>query len=127
MSASIALLAGLLVAMGLSYLTGAEAYGMDEILFLIMVFLAVSATLLLAMYLLGEKVHKATPIVLGIAIGGTVMVITYFLGEWLVLNVGLGKALLEVPINVLQVTLGGTIGALLSYYVKKSYPRITRM
>jgi hypothetical protein len=127
MSAAIALLAGLFVAMGLSYFTGAVAYGMDELLFLIMVFLAVSAALLLVMYLLGAKAHKATPIVLGIAIGGTVMVITYFLGEWLVLDVGIGKALLEVPINVLQVTLGGTIGALLSHYVRKSYPRITRM
>lgn len=127
MSATIALLAGLLVAMGLSYFTGAEAYGMDELTFLIIAFLAVSATLLLVMYLLGGKVHKATPVVLGIAIGGTVMIITYFLGEWLVLGVGFGKALLEVPINVLQVTLGGTIGALLSYYVKKSYPRITRI
>lgn len=127
MSASVALLAGLLVAMGVSYFTGAQAYGMDELLFLVLVFLAVSAVLLVVMYLLGEKARNATPVVLGIAIGGTVMIITYFLGEWLLLDMGFGKALLEVPINVLQVTLGGTIGALLSYYVKKSYPRITRM
>lgn len=127
MSLSIAILSGLFTAMGLSYFTGDEVYGIDELLFLVAVFAAVSAALLLVMYLLGEKVHRAAPIVLGIAIGGAVMVVTYFLGEWLVLDMGLGKALLEVPINVLQVTLGGTIGALLSHYVKKSYPRITRM
>jgi uncharacterized membrane protein len=67
-----------------------------------------------------------TPIILGIAVGGTCMVLTYFIGEYMVLNVGLGKALLEVPVNVGQVLLGGLIGASLSYYVKKSYPSAGR-
>ena len=59
-----------------------------------------------------------------IAAGGACMIVTYFVAEWLVLDVGFGKALAEVPINLAQVILGGTIGALLSYYVKKSYPSL---
>ena len=66
----------------------------------------------------------STPVLLGIAVGGTCMVVAYFAGEYFLLNVGLGKALLEVPVNVGQVLLGGLIGALLSFYVKKSYPQV---
>jgi uncharacterized membrane protein len=68
---------------------------------------------------------KSWAVALGIGAGGACMILTYFLGELLLLNVGLGKALAEVPINVAQVVLGGTIGALLSYYVKRSYPALT--
>lgn len=71
------------------------------------------------------KFTQWTPYILGIAVGGTCMVAAYFLGEYFLLNVGLGKALLEIPVNVGQVLLGGLIGALLSYYVKKSYPAIS--
>lgn len=63
-------------------------------------------------------------VVLGICVGGAFMILTYFAGEYLLLDVGLGKALAEVPINIGQVVLGGTIGALLSYYVRKSYPSL---
>jgi uncharacterized membrane protein len=71
------------------------------------------------------KTRRSWVIVLAIAAGGACMVTTYFVAEWLVLNVGFGKALAEVPINIAQMVLGGTIGALLSYYVKKSYPSLT--
>lgn len=71
------------------------------------------------------KNGKTWAIVLGIVVGGSCMVTTYFVGELMVLNVGLGAALAEVPVNILQVVIGGTIGALLSYYVKKSYPSLT--
>lgn len=71
-----------------------------------------------------ERFTFWTPVLLGIVVGGTCMVVTYFMGEYFLLNVGLGKALLEVPVNVGQVLLGGLIGALLSYYVKKSYPPV---
>ena len=66
----------------------------------------------------------ATPMILGIAAGGAVMVVSYFLGEYFLLSVGLGKALAEVPINVAQVVIGGTIGGLLSFYVRRSYPAL---
>jgi uncharacterized membrane protein len=62
-------------------------------------------------------------IVLAIGVGGSLMVITYFLGEWIVLGMGLGKALAEVPINIGQVVLGGTIGSILSFYVTRSLGR----
>lgn len=65
-------------------------------------------------------------VALGIGAGGACMIAAYFFGELFLLDVGLGKALAEVPINVGQVVLGGTIGALLSYYVKKSYPSLTK-
>lgn len=64
-------------------------------------------------------------VVFGIGVGGAFMITTYFFAEWIVLNVGLGKALAEVPINIAQVVLGGIIGALLSYYVRRSYPALT--
>lgn len=64
-------------------------------------------------------------IVAGICVGGSFMILTYFFGELIVLDVGLGKALAEVPINIGQVVLGGIIGALLSYYVRRSYPSLT--
>lgn len=74
------------------------------------------------------RMHKGKTwaVVLGIAAGGACMIVTYFVGEFFLLDVGLGKALAEVPINVAQVVLGGTIGALLSYYVSKSYPSLTK-
>jgi uncharacterized membrane protein len=64
-------------------------------------------------------------IVAGIVAGGTCMVATYFLGELFLLNVGLGAALLESVGNTFQVVVGGTLGSLLSVYVKKSYPSIS--
>lgn len=73
------------------------------------------------------KGGKTWAVALGIGAGGACMITSYFLGELLLLDVGLGKAIAEVPINVGQVVLGGTIGALLSYYVKKSYPSLTQV
>lgn len=63
-------------------------------------------------------------IVLGIVAGGACMVMTYFLGELFLLNVGLGAALAEAAGNTLQVVVGGTIGVLLSQSVKKAYPAV---
>jgi len=73
-----------------------------------------------------ERVRTWTPIALGVALGGTCMIVIYFLGEWLLLDVGLGKAILEIPINIAQAVLGGTIGSFLSHRVKKAYPSINR-
>ena len=57
----------------------------------------------------------------GVAAGGTCMIVSYFLGEWLVLGMGLAKAAAEIPINIGQVVIGGAIGGLLAYYIRKSY------
>lgn len=61
---------------------------------------------------------------LGIACGGACMIATYFLAEWLLLDMGLGAALAEIPTNIAQVTIGGTVGTLLSHYVKQSMPSL---
>ena len=62
--------------------------------------------------------------IIGIAAGGSCMIAGYFLGEYFLLDVGFGKALAEVPINVVQAAFGGTIGLLLSAAVKRSYPKL---
>jgi uncharacterized membrane protein len=71
-----------------------------------------------------RKPDKKWLTVLGIAVGGACMVATYFFSELLILNVGLGAALLESVGNALQVVVGGTIGALLANYVRKAYPKM---
>jgi uncharacterized membrane protein len=73
-----------------------------------------------------ERVRTWTPVALGVALGGTCMIVIYFLGEWLLLDVGLGKAILEIPINIAQAVIGGTIGSFLSHRVKKYYPSLRR-
>ncbi|OGS55477.1 MAG: hypothetical protein A3K60_05430 [Euryarchaeota archaeon RBG_19FT_COMBO_56_21] len=67
---------------------------------------------------------KRLAVVVGIVAGGACMVATYFFGELLLLDVGLGAALLESAGNAIQVAVGGTLGSLLSIAVKKSYPSI---
>jgi len=60
--------------------------------------------------------------ILAITAGGACMVTTYFLSEYFLLDVGLGAALAEVPGNIIQVIVGGTVGTLLAWYVKRVYP-----
>ncbi len=61
---------------------------------------------------------------LGIGCGGACMITIYFLSEWLVLGMGLGTAIAEIPTNIAQVTIGGTVGTLLSYSVRRSLPSV---
>lgn len=77
-------------------------------------------------FISGRKIDKRWRVVLGIGCGGALMVATYFFGELLILNYGLGAASLEAVGNILQVIVGGTIGALLSHYVRKSYPSVAQ-
>jgi uncharacterized membrane protein len=70
------------------------------------------------------KAGSKLAIVLGIALGGMCMVLSYFIGELFLLNVGLGAALFEAAGNTVQVIVGGSIGALLSYSVKRAYPKL---
>ncbi len=55
--------------------------------------------------------------VLGIWAGGSCMVVTYFVCEWLLF--GFGNAILELPLNGLQVLLGGLIGLALSQAIAR--------
>jgi len=73
------------------------------------------------------------------SIGGSLMILTYFLYEWLVLPIGLfpdtlivsygglGNALAELPFNVLQVALCGIIAVLLTEGIERSYPQIANL
>lgn len=69
---------------------------------------------------------KRLAMIIGIVAGGVCMVLSYFFGELFLLNVGIGAALLEAVGNTLQVIVGGTIGALLSYQVGRAYPALSR-
>ena len=115
---------GLLVTIAASWPLPGKVWGVDEWLILLFLFLAVWAAVFIVFQKWKELLSIATPMILGIAAGGAVMVASYFMGEYFLLNVGLGKALAEVPINVAQVVIGGTIGGLLSFYVKRSYPAL---
>lgn len=64
--------------------------------------------------------------VISIAVGGACMVATYFLSELYLLDVGWGAAIAEVPGNIIQVIVGGTVGSLLAWYVRKAYPTRSR-
>jgi uncharacterized membrane protein len=115
---------GILIAVAASWPLPGKVWGVDEWIILSLLFLAVWSVVFIVFQKWKELLSIATPMILGIAAGGAVMVVSYFMGEYFLLSVGLGKALAEVPINVAQVVIGGTIGGLLSFYVKRSYPRL---
>jgi len=49
------------------------------------------------------------------------MVTGYFLGEWA--YYGVGPALAEIPVNITQVAVGGTVGIAISYLVSRFLQR----
>lgn len=61
--------------------------------------------------------------ILGWILGGLALVAIYFLGEVLIFRLGVPVALAEVPINLLQVSLG-VLGVTLFRLVKAAYPQI---
>ncbi len=52
---------------------------------------------------------------LGVTVGALCMVSTYFVAEWVLY--GIGPAIAEIPVNVAQVLIGGSIGIVLSIAV----------
>ena len=63
--------------------------------------------------------------VVGVAAGGACMITGYFIGE--IFYFGIGPAIAEIPVNVVQVTVGGSIGLAVSHLVVnvlKEFPRI---
>lgn len=60
----------------------------------------------------GKNGSRNTVKVLGVVAGSLCMVSTYFFCEWALY--GVGNALAEVPVNVAQVAVGGSIGLLVS-------------
>lgn len=57
--------------------------------------------------------------------GGAVVVAGYLLYEWLVLRQGLAAALAEVPVNILQVSVG-LVGVPVYLLVSRAYPPLAR-
>jgi uncharacterized membrane protein len=67
--------------------------------------------------------------------GGSLMIITYFLYEWLVLPLGIfsadvsfysgiGPALAELPFNIVQAVACGVLAMMLAKGIERAYPRI---
>lgn len=69
------------------------------------------------------KQSKVTKI-LGIVAGGSIMVIGYFIVEILVFMIPPPIALIEVPFNIFQFVVGGTIAIIITERLKKSVDRI---
>ena len=76
--------------------------------------------------LLGRD-KKLPGMILAWLAGTVAMVGVYLLGEALVLGMGWGAALAEVPFNLLQNVVGGIVGIPLYLAVLKAYPPILRM
>jgi uncharacterized membrane protein len=61
-------------------------------------------------------------------IGGAVpMVLGYYLGETIVLQIASSQALIEAPFNFLQVIVGGIVGTALTLAVRRAYPQIDQL
>lgn len=73
----------------------------------------------------GGENRKAWALGLGVAAGGVCMVTGYFLGEWVLF--GIGNALAEIPVNITQVTVGGTVGIGINYLVSRFLQRSGRL
>jgi len=93
-----------------------------------------AAGLIIVMFL-KSKWPTATRTV-AFAAGGSLMVMTYFFYEWLIMPVGLfpaqdiatygplGIALLELPFNIIQAAVCGIIAIALAKGIERAYPRI---
>ena len=62
--------------------------------------------------------------ILGIVAGGSIMVIGYFIVEILIFMIPPPIALIEVPFNIFQFVVGGTIAIIITERLKKSVDRI---
>ena len=57
--------------------------------------------------------------ILAVGIGSAVMISGYFLAETFLMGYGVGAALVEVPLNLFQVTFGGIVGIPLSAIIRR--------
>jgi len=64
--------------------------------------------------------------VVGWLAGGLALILIYFLGEVTIYGMGVPVALVEVPINALQVSLG-FLGIMLFRLVKAAYPQVEQL
>ncbi|KYC46286.1 MAG: hypothetical protein APG12_00209 [Candidatus Methanofastidiosum methylothiophilum] len=68
--------------------------------------------------------QKTTNKLMGIFVGGSIMVIGYFIVEILVFLIPPPVALVEVPFNILQFVVGGIIAIVITERLKKSLDKI---
>jgi uncharacterized membrane protein len=73
----------------------------------------------------GERWSGAKGLVLSTLVGCVVVVVGY-LGAGMLLS-GVGAALGELPLNIIQVTAGAVVGVALFVAVRKAYPPIVHM
>jgi len=68
--------------------------------------------------------NRGLAMAFGVGAGGACMITGYFLGE--VVLLGLGPAIVEIPVNIAQVAAGGAVGIVISYSVKAVLDRSGR-
>jgi uncharacterized membrane protein len=73
---------------------------------------------------LGQR-RKTWMMFVAAAAGGVIVVAGYFSYQWLVLKVGIAAALVEVPANILQASVG-LVGVPLYVLVRRAYPPLVR-
>lgn len=73
---------------------------------------------------LNRKQVTATSAILSIVVGVAIVVGGYLLAG--IILVGFGKAVTEIPFNLIQALSGGIIGAPLYFAVLRAYPPLTR-
>ncbi|MGA2680782.1 MAG: ECF transporter S component [Candidatus Bathyarchaeia archaeon] len=74
--------------------------------------------------LISNRLSKKRDI-LAVVIAGTEMVTGYFLAEFFGLSEGYA-ALVEVPANILQIVVGGTVGIIVAFVLRKRLPEAWR-
>jgi uncharacterized membrane protein len=74
--------------------------------------------------LIGQK-RNAWLMFVAAAAGGVIVVGGYFLYQWLILGMAMAVAVVEVPFNLLQASLG-LLGVPLYLLVRRAYPPLVR-
>jgi len=69
----------------------------------------------------------ASRMTLGWLAGSVPMVLGYYLGETIFLQIAPAQALIEAPFNFLQVVVGGLVGTALTIAVRRAYPPVTQL
>jgi energy-coupling factor transport system substrate-specific component len=62
--------------------------------------------------------------VIAAIVGGAIVVIGYFLYQWLVLRQGVGASAEAVPLSIVQVVAGGILGIAVTQLVVRAYPPV---
>lgn len=62
--------------------------------------------------------------VIAAIVGGVIVVVGYFLYQWLILRQGLGASAEAVPLSIVQVVAGGVLGIAVAQLVVRAYPPV---